>query len=175
MKSLIFIITTYIMCLSACGFTPLYTSQETLKITEETAQIEILPIPNYYGFLISNNLNDRLNPEKKNVSKIYNLSVQLNPIIYEDQMIQENNLSTNKKIIIRATYTLTNRKTGKVLIQTTTSVSGSYNILKSPYATVVDQDKNQIELIRILSNDIATHIITYFKQENSRESKTISD
>lgn len=156
------------LALTACGFSPLYSDSDNQFVLTESAAVKIAPIPDYYGYVMMQVLENKLNPQKQAQPTRYVLDVHLNDIIYTDQIIQENNFSDRKKITISATYRLSRLKDSQTLIQSATSASGSYNIVSSPYATLTDQEKNQEELLQIIADNIALHVLTYFKSETTK-------
>lgn len=151
---------------ASCGFSPLYSESDNQFVLNETASIQIEPIPEYRGYIVMQNLENKLNPTKKRDLPVYSLAVHLSDPVYTDQIIQENNFSDRKKITLKATYKLIRIKDSTTLIHSSTSASGAYNIISSPYATVTDQEKNQEDLLNIISENISLHILTYLKSEN---------
>lgn len=156
------------LMLASCGFSPLYSDSDNQFVLTESAAVKIDPIPDYRGYVVVRALENKLNPTKQAESPRYALSVHLKDAVYTDQIIQENNFSTRKKITLGATYRLIRLKDSQTLIQSATSASGSYNIVSSPYATLTDQEKNQEDLLQIIADNISLHILTYFKSETTK-------
>ena len=75
---------------------------------------------------------------------------------------------------VQANYQLTDIQNNQVLIDSFVGTSGLFNIISEPYATIVAQDKLYQNLIQTLSDEIAQHILSYFKGV-TRESKTVSN
>lgn len=157
-----------LLCVSACGFTPLYRmgSQET---TRETASIEIMPIPNEDGYHMMLDLEAKLNPEHLSIPKTYELHVILNSPIYTDQSIQGDNFASLEKITLTASYQLLQKGKKEPLLNSGVQAAGSYNIIKEPYATTVDKENLQHNLVKVLSNDIALHVTAFFKAQGKNE------
>ncbi|MBR5130467.1 MAG: hypothetical protein IKV03_04515 [Alphaproteobacteria bacterium] len=149
---------------SACGFSPLYRTNET-KTTDLTAQIAIQPIANYDGYLMENYLNDGLNLSKINDTKTYVLSVSLNDPVISEQNIQNDNFSSRDRMTLTAEYSLKNIKTNEVVIKTTTSATSAYNIAIEPYATWSAQKKVQENLIKMLADRITLHVISFVQKK----------
>lgn len=162
-----------LILLSACGFTPLNKLSDGEKTYTLTEQIEIRNIPNYEGFLLKTQLNNRLNPHDKNVSKKYILTTYLKAPTYTDQSIQGDNFASRETISISAKYQLKDKNTGKIILSDSNSVVGAYNIVKNPYATNVARNKLKDTLIPILADNISQRIISFLrKDEDTGESKT---
>lgn len=162
-----------LILVSACGFTPMNTLHNGEKTYALTEQIEIRNIPNYEGFLLKTQLNNRLNPHDNNASKKYILTTYLKAPTYTDQSIQGDNFASRETISISARYQLKDKNTGKVILSDSSSVVGAYNIVKNPYATNVARSNLKDTLIPILADNISQRIISFLrKQEGVSESKT---
>ena len=71
---------------------------------------------------------------------------------------------------------MTEIKTGTVAFDSKADASGTYNILKQPYATVSMEDKLLENLTKVVADEIALRTVAYFKHvEMNRESQTVSD
>lgn len=159
--------------LTACGFTPMNNLPDGEQTYSLTEQIEIRNIPNYEGFLLKNQLNNRLNPHKSNITKKYTLTTYLKAPTYTDQSIQGDNFASRETISISAKYQLKDKQTGKVILSDSANVVGAYNIVKNPYATNVARSNLKDTLIPILADNISQRIISFLrKQEDISESKT---
>lgn len=154
-----------LLAVTACGFTPLYATLDDKQVTNKTAEINIVPIDNYMGYLLQTNLRNQLNPEQIKAPQNYDLIVTLPEPLISDQNIQEDFFSSRERIIQKADYKLIDRKTKQVLIDTTTSATGSYNITLEPYATYMSKERVRENLIKILAQTISTHVISYMRKE----------
>ncbi len=154
-----------LLAVTACGFTPLYATLDDKQVTNKTAEINIVPIDNYMGYLLQTNLRNQLNPEQIKAPQNYDLIVTLPEPLISDQNIQEDFFSSRERIIQKANYKLIDRKTKQVLIDTTTSATGSYNITLEPYATYMSKERVRENLIKILAQTISTHVISYMRKE----------
>ena len=157
-----------IMCfgflLASCGFQPLYVVHE--DTLEQTAAIQIEPISGQGGYQTELILQKRLNPEHIQVSKKYRLVVTINNPTYSNQSIRSDNFATLKKMMVSANYELKDIQKNKVLISSSVDSNGLFNLVKDPYATVTAKDKLYDNLVRAMADDIATHILSYFKGVN---------
>ena len=158
----------FLFMVSACGFSPLYLSgSET--VTRQTSAVEIKPIADYEGALLYGYLSDALNPEKMNIPKKYELVVVLNAPIVSEQNIQDDNFSSRERLITTAEYRLIDKKTRSVLIHTSASATGAYNIAVEPYATWMAEKKVQQNLIKMLAEQITMHLVSFVKKEAENE------
>lgn len=154
-----------LILLTACGFTPMNKISDSDKTYTLTEQIEIRNIPNYEGFLLKTQLNNRLNPQNNNVSKKYLLTVYLKAPTYTDQSIQGDNFASRETISISAKYQLKDKNTGNVILSDSAYVDGAYNIVKNPYATNVARSNLKDTLIPILADNISQRIISFLRKQ----------
>lgn len=154
-----------LLFLTACGLTPLYATLDDRSVTDKTAEINIAPIDNYMGYLLQTDLRNQLNPEQIKAPQNYDLIVTLPDPLISDQNIQEDFFSSRERMIQKANYKLVDRKTKEVLIDTSTSATGSYNITLEPYATYMSKERVRENLIKILAQTISTHVISYIRKE----------
>lgn len=162
-----YILAAALLTLNACGFSPLYATQNDEKTTSLTAQIHITPIADYAGFKLQTQLADQLNPDKLNVPEKYDLIVKLDNPLISEQNIMEDNFSSRERVILTAQYKLIDKADKKVLIDTQTSATGAYNIAKEPYATYMANKKVQEDLVKILSQTISLHMISYMRKNEA--------
>ena len=150
--------------LAGCGFQPLYVAHE--DTLSQTASVQIEPISGQGGYQAELILQKRLNPEQMKVSPKYRLTVILNNPTYFNQSIRSDNFATLEKMEVSATYKLINIETNQTVISSSVDSNGLYNLIDDPYATVMAKDKLYENLIRTMADDIATHILSYFKGVN---------
>jgi len=149
------------LLLAGCGFQPLYVAHD--DVFNQTAAIQIEPITGQEGYQAELILQKRLNPEQVKVAPKYKLTVTFHSPTYSNQSIRGDNLATLEKMSIKATYKLVNIQKNKVVIESSVDANGLYNLIKSPYATVTHQEKLYDNLIQAMADDIATHVLSYFK------------
>ena len=156
-----------ILALGGCGFQPLYGFQENPEVVRESAQIEIEPVVGEGGYQMGLILKEKLNPNTLSLPKKYRLKAVIDKPSFYDQSIQGDNFASLEKMTLRVHYTLTDIENKTVLISSSSSISGSYNIIKEPYATVTAKEKMYQNLVQSLSNDIVLHMMAYLKGQES--------
>ena len=147
--------------LVGCGFQPLYISHE--DTLNQAASVQIDPIAGQGGYETELILQKRLNPEQKAVAPKYRLSVVLNQPTYTNQSIRSDNFATLEKMSVSATYKLKDIQKNQIVISSSVDTNGMFNLVKDPYATVAAKEKLYDNLIRAMADDIAMHILSYFK------------
>ena len=146
---------------ASCGFHPLYGNNGEVMTDAQAIQIE--PISGEDGYRFGLVLKNRLNPSKEQVSKKYRLTVLLEKPVYANESMRSDNFASIKQMSLTAKYTLVEIKTNKTLISASVDSRGIFNLIRDPYATVVSEDKLHENLIRTMAEDVATHVLAYFK------------
>lgn len=165
-----------LLLLTGCGFTPMNMTDNGTNISAETEKIAIGSIPNYEGFLLKTELQNKLNPEKNDVPKEYALHIALKAPSYSEQSIQGDNFASRENVTISARFTLKDIKTNTVLLSDSTRASGAYNIVKEPYATNMARNKLKNDLIKRAADNIALRVTSFLKtQKDANESQTDSN
>ena len=149
------------LMIEGCGFHPLYANKDV--VLEKTASVQIQPIAGEGGYQMELVLQNRLNPTHKNVPPKYRLNVALKQPQYINQSIRSDNFASLETMNIQASYQLLNLENNSVLITSSVDSNGLFNLIKDPYATVVGQNKLYDNLILLIADDIATHILAYFE------------
>ena len=139
--------------LTGCGFTPLYQNQ---SFDKAHLPVQVVPIPNQYGHMMRQTVQNKMghsdNPQ-------YLLSVDAPVFNTWDQTIDDKNFATIMGISGSSSYRLTEKKTNKVLLSSSTSLSSSYSVVKDPYATTVAERKVKKELAEQLADQISLHVL----------------
>ncbi len=161
------IIIGILVFLSACSWTPVY---KTVGLIEQTNTVLVNPIPNLSGRLMTRLLNNILNPDHIQTEKKYVLSVNLTEETVRDQGILSDDTASRENLYVTADYELKDIKSGKVILNSSTKLVDSYDILSQPYATVTRSQKARENLIQLLSETIGNHVASVIKNENLSQS-----
>lgn len=156
-----FIVLCFCFLLSACGFQPLYGNRDV--VLEQAATVQIEPIAGEGGYQMGLILQDKLNPKQLNLAKKYRLTVILSQPTLLNQSIRSDNFASLEKMNMKATYQLIDIKTNKAVISSAIDSNGLFNLIKDPYATTVAQENLYQNLTRLLAENIAIHVLAYFK------------
>ncbi len=160
--------------LSGCGFSPLYYSSQEGEV--QTEQVLVAPIADYNGYMLKQRIENTLNPKSVSGPKNYILEVQLDSPLLSDQSIQGDNFASRKKISLTAHYKLIDKKTSKVVLTSSTTALGAFNVFYEPYTTYQAEKSQTEDLVQIVANNISLRIAAYLKQkEVESESKTSSN
>ena len=164
------------MLISACGFTPLYSttdggflSKTDDSILQETSKVFVAPIAEHSGQIMREQLIALLSGQKKS-EKIYTLQVRNTENIISEQGYNAENVPTRITIGITSSFTLS--KDNKVLLSESTSAQSTYNVLQSGYSTVTAKQTLQKQLLTQLAQDIALRVSSFLKTSVVQSQKT---
>ena len=159
-----------ILTISACGFQPLYVQRTggtfyydgkfDTTISEEMAQIKVLPIKERFGQQVRNNLLDLLTPKGVPSKAKYRLKAELTDRTVTQQAMRNDVTATNERIRYKIDYKLMHEN--EVLISGDSIAFVSYDILENPYSTTMSQKKAEDDAAKIIADDIALRIGAYF-------------
>ena len=139
--------------LSACGFSPLYKEVATQG---GNVPVKVAPIPDQYGFAMRQIIQDKLG---NTTETHYTLTVSAPTFSSWDKTIDDKNFATMMGITGTVSYTLIENKTHKEILNSDTSLTSSYSVVKDPYATTVAERKVKKELSEQLAEQISLHVL----------------
>jgi LPS-assembly lipoprotein len=124
--------------LAGCGFHPMYGS----ALAPQLASVYVEPIPERDGYELRNSLIDVLQSDGDAAGKAYRLKISLNESS-QGIALQNDATITRYNNRLEARYTLSDAR-GNVLTTGTQSEMSAYNVVVSPYATLVaEQDASK--------------------------------
>ena len=145
----------------SCGYQPIYS--KNINTNNELFSISVSNIKDRPGQILRNFLINQLNPENKRAITKYRLTVE----------ITENKLELGYRRDMSATrtdleniakYNLVGIKEGKVLIEEEVKSISSFDIVDSVYATNVAEKDARKKNLQVISDDIFTNLVVYFKK-----------
>ena len=125
--------------LAGCGFRPLYGHS---NLAPEMASIYVEPIADRDGYELRNTLIDLLHSDGETAGKAYRLKIVLNENS-QGIALQNDASITRYNNRLEARYTLSDTR-GNVLTTGTQTELSAYNVVQSPYSTLVaEQDASK--------------------------------
>ncbi len=118
--------------LAGCGFHPLYVRS---NLAPQLSSIYVESIPERDGYELRNTLIDLLNSDGETAGKAYRLKIVLNENS-QGIALQNDATITRYNTILEARYTLSDTR-GNVLTTGNQTELSAYNVVQSPYATLV--------------------------------------
>lgn len=146
--------------LAACGFQPMYAGGRDSGVRPEMQQVRVQPIGDRVGQQLHNDLRDRLNPMGQPGDPAYDLRVSLSERT-EEQALRRDETATRARLTLQASFQLVDRGNGSVLLAGRSRAVNSYNILNSPYATLVAQRGARERGVRELAADIQARVASF--------------
>ena len=160
------------LALAACGFHPLYGQMGgSHGASGIFNSVYVQPIDlEYVGYELRNDLVDDFQGSDMPDKAAYELKVSLHernePIAIQNQTVgtlQEVEL-TRYNYTLTATYQLIDRKTEKVITKGTESSLSAYDVVQSPYSTLVAKQQAQSRTAADISQQLRLRLAVYLAQ-----------
>ncbi len=155
------VVSVAVLSLAACGFQPLYGGGGTSAAASELAEIKIEPIRDRIGQELHNNLLSLLNPDGRPGRPRYILKT----VVAENSAslaVRRSAFATRANLTVRATYNLTAAGTAENVYGGESSITVSYNILDSAFATLAAEKDARSRAIRELAEDMRIRLSVFF-------------
>lgn len=147
-----------------CGFHPLYgSSGVTAQTADKLAAIYVEPIPEKLGYELRNTLIDLFDASGRPSEGAYRLRVTLGEKS-EGIAIQNDAAITRYNDTLTITYVLTDTATNAVVTKGVETGLSAYNVVASPYATLVAQQDADKRAAEDIAYRIRTDLAVYFAQ-----------
>ena len=147
--------------LQGCGFRPLYGDPSTGGSSAEFALIKVEPIKDRIGQLLRNHLRTAFNPKPRTQKPRYLLKTRVTEST-SSIAVKKSAFATRANLKVTANFQLLNAATAKSIYSASRSITVSYNILDSEYATLAAEKDARIRAVRELSQDIRIQLGVYF-------------
>jgi LPS-assembly lipoprotein len=149
--------------LAGCGWTPLYADRETGPADEELRAVKVAPVPERIGQRLALALRNSLNPEGVPTPQKYVLNTTLQTA-RSDLGIQSTGIGTRGKLDVTANFTVADLKTGAGLLNNSSHVAESFDIVANEYASLVAEDDARTRAVEELRRDMLTRLTLFFQR-----------
>ena len=149
------------LALSACGFHPLYGKYGNGSADNTFRSIYIEPIPERVGYQLRSDLLDLFNAPSAPAGAGYRLKIELKAD-EKGLALQENASVTRYSYHLTARYQLLKVGTTDVIKKGVIHSLTSYNVVQSPYATVVADKDAQERAAQDVAERLRTELAVYF-------------
>ena len=147
---------------TSCGYEPIYS--KNANTNKELLSISVQNIKNRPGQILRNTLLNQLNPERERVITKYRLIVEISEsktsLAYRRDMS-----ATRTDLKITANYLLKDIKNGKILLKQEAKSISSFDVVESVYATLIAEKDVREKNLKVISNDIYTNLVIFFKNK----------
>jgi hypothetical protein len=169
-----------LITLASCGFTPLYGSMgqgANPSVSDKLDTVTIGSIPDESGQYLRNALIDRLYRYGRPSESRYVLNFKPIAEAKSNLDITKTATATRSQIRLTTTMTLTDIRTGKVVMTRDLRAINSFNVLQSQYDTNVSEDYVRKNALDDLARQVEAQLALYFKRNADVDNdapKTIS-
>ena len=161
------LIAVFCIAVTACGFQPLYGSKGSANIVTDFSDVRVEPIKDRIGQLLSNELKHLLNPLRTPINPKYSLITTLTQST-RSLAVKKTALATRANLLINSSYRLVDIQSRETLTSVTNSITVSYNIYSSQYATLSAEKDAIKRATKELAQDIRLQIGIFFKSHNKQ-------
>ena len=147
---------------TSCGYEPIYS--KNANTNKELLSISVQNIKNRPGQILRNTLLNQLNPERERVITKYRLIVEISEskssLAYRKDMS-----ATRTDLNVTANYLLKDIKNGEILLKQEAKSISSFDVVESVYATLIAEKDVREKNLKVISNDIYTNLVIFFKNK----------
>ena len=147
------------LLLSGCGLRPLYAGGGNGPVATTLDAVIVAPIPDRVGWLVFNNLQERLHGPGE-VEPRYRLEVKLDDTITQ-LGIRNDQAATRERRTLRARYRLIDLGTGLVVLDATAGSDAGIDVVSSEYATVAAEQSAAERLSEVLADQIVARLALF--------------
>lgn len=144
---------------AGCGLQPVYSGGTAGAVAQGLAQVEVAPIEGRGGWLVRNELIDRMSVANSSAAPRYRLDVRLDDRLEALGVLSNDNISRERRTL-RARYQLIDIATGEIVFDATAASDAGIDVVSSEYAVIAAEQT----ALENLSRDIAERIVTALAQ-----------
>jgi LPS-assembly lipoprotein len=152
--------------LAACGFHPLYADEPVFGYDPDLAAIDVHPVPDRIGQLLTSSLKEQLNPRGIALQKLYELNIALS-FGRTDLGIRRDNTSTRGELVIYANLSLSDKGKHSEIYHENLRTVTSFNLPDDAYAALVAEQKARQEAAQQMGVEIAERLSLYVRQRRT--------
>jgi LPS-assembly lipoprotein len=158
MKRLVFPLAA-LLSLAGCGLQPMYAGGGHGPVARGLAAVEVSPIQGKAGWLMRNDLKDRLAQSGAHGTPRYRLDVLLDDKLEGLGLISDDTVGRERRTL-RARYQLIDMASGDILLDATAGSDAGIDVVSSEYATIAAEDT----ALENLSQEISDQIVAKLAQ-----------
>lgn len=150
------------LILSGCGFQPLYGVHEQGHVIEDFSYVNVAPMADRIGQQLHNELERLLHPNGKAPRARFRLTADLTEG-KSSLAVKKSAFATRANLNVQANYKLQQTNSGKDVLSATNSITVSYNIFDSQFATLMAEKDARKRAIRELAHEIRIRLAVYLR------------
>ncbi len=167
MKARLTLLAAALVSLAGCGLHPLYSGGSSGPVAQQLAQVTVGAIPGKNGWLVHNNLVDRLRATGTAAPR-YRLDVKLDDDILGFGLRRDNQI-TRERRTLRARYQLTDMTTNSVVLDATAESDAGIDVVNSEYATIAAEQSALERLAEDIADQIVARLALYAERNGKPE------
>jgi LPS-assembly lipoprotein len=140
------------LSLTACGLRPLYAGGADGLVATTLQSVAVAPIPGRVGWLMFNNLQERLHGAGDQAPR-YRLEIELDDTITQFG-IRGDRAATRERRTLRARYRLVDLSSGLVVLDATAGSDAGIDVVSSEYATIAAEQSAAERLAEVVADQI---------------------
>ena len=152
--------------LAACGFHPLYSDEPVFGYDPDLAAIDVHPVPDRIGQLLTSSLKEQLNPRGIALQKRYELNIALS-FARTDLGIRRDNTSTRGELVFYVNLSLSDTAKRTEVYHENLRTVTSFNLPDDAYAALVAEQKARQEAAEQMGVEIAERLSLYVRQKRA--------
>ncbi|WP_420797093.1 LPS assembly lipoprotein LptE [Altericroceibacterium spongiae] len=152
--------------LSGCGLQPMYAGGSNGAVARGLAAVEVAPIKGRAGWLMRNELRDRLGQSGADVSPRYRLDVVLDDKLEGLGLLTDDTIGRERRTL-RARYQLVDTASDEVLLDATAGSDAGIDVVSSEYATIAAEQTALENLAREVADRIVTRLSLTLRKQDS--------
>jgi len=150
------------LTLAGCGFQPLYGVRDNTRVIEDFSFITVAPMADRLGQQLQNELERLLHPNGKAPRERYRLNAELTES-KSSLAVKKSAFATRANLEVTAKYILTQSYIGDNRFASTNSITVSYNIYDSQFATLMAEKDARKRAVRELAQEIRIRLAVYLR------------
>jgi LPS-assembly lipoprotein len=143
-----------LLSLSGCGLSPMYAGGGSGPVARGLAAVEVSPIQGKAGWLMRNDLRDRLGQSGNHAATRYRLDVLLDDQLEGMGLISDDTVGRERRTL-RARYQPVDMASGDILLDATAGSDAGIDVVSSEYATIAAENT----ALENLSQEVSDQII----------------
>lgn len=155
-------LTLALTALSACQLRPLYGGGSLGPVQSTLASVQVAPIEGRAGWLVANELRDRL-AAADGAAPRYRLEVRLDDDI-TGLGVRRDDTVTRERRTLRARYQLVDLSNGLVVLDATAGSDAGIDVVGSEYATIAAEQTALERLAGVVADQIVARVARYGRQ-----------
>jgi LPS-assembly lipoprotein len=146
-----------LLSLSGCGLSPMYAGGGSGPVARGLAAVEVSPIQGKAGWLMRNDLRDRLGQSGNHAATRYRLDVLLDDQLEGMGLISDDTVGRERRTL-RARYQLVDMASGDILLDATAGSDAGIDVVSSEYATIAAENTALENLSQEVSDQIVARL-----------------